>query len=462
MKTTRSSDSGSESEDLGAVTATKETDVDQMIEKAFTAKPGWSRMPLAERIVILKRLGRKLKKYKKPLARLVTAEMGMPLRQSLADVDDAIRVWDWYLAHGPEILKPKVIVEGDGRKLVVLREPYGITAVVSPWNFPVSNFVWSCGQNLVAGNLVLYKPSEEIPGVTKLIEQIINEAMLPEGVVTVIYGGGDIGNYLVQQKVDLVCFTGSTVVGKQIYEIGAKKFIKVLLEMGGSAPGIVFKGADLHSTIESIYDNRFTNAGQMCDALKRLLVQEDIANKIIDKLTNLIQQKKVGDPNDMTTDIGALVSWRQLETLEGQVKDAVDKGAEIICGGKRITDLDGPYFEPTLITKITPEMRVWREEVFGPVLPIVVFRTENEAVRLANATEFGLGAYIYAGDGDLAWTVAQQLQTGMVSINGQSYIHPCSPFGGYKQSGMGRIHGIYGFEEVTQVKVIALPHYDSV
>lgn len=453
---------GDNFEEIGRVAVTRKEDIAKKIEQAQVAKKAWKLMTLDGRLKILKKLPEKVRKHKTQLATLVSKEMGMPISQSLADLTDAMGFWDWYLEHAEEYLEPQVIEEGGGKKLVVMREPIGLVAVISPWNFPVSNFVWSCAQNLIAGNVVIYKPSEEVPLVAQLLEKIIEECDWPLGVLSVVHGTAEEGKYLVEQNIDMLGFTGSTQIGKKLYETAGKKFIKALLEMGGSAPGLVFEDAHINSTVESIFDNRFTNCGQMCDALKRLLVHENIADKVIEKLVQHVEAKVVGNPLDKQTDIGPLISLKQLEILESQVADAISKGAEIVCGGKRPERLKGAYYLPTILRKITRDMRVWKEEVFGPVLPIMTFKDEEEAIALANDTDYGLGSYVYSGDIETAWRMAQKIEAGMVSINGQGYVSECSPFGGYKQSGMGRTHGRYGFEDVTQVKVIALPHYDSV
>ncbi len=231
---------------------------------------------------------------------------------------------------------------------------------------------------------------------------------------------------------------------------------RIVMELGGSAPGIVFEDADVGEAVGSIYSNRFSNAGQMCDALKRLIVHEAQWDVLLQTMHNKLDMVRLGNPTDTSTTMGPLVNRTQLQTLELQVADAVAKGATVLRGGKQ-PGFDGAYFEPTLLINITPDMRVWQEEVFGPVLPIVKFKTEAEAIALANDTEFGLGAYVYTKDKERAERVGAALQSGMVSINGTSYVKPMNPFGGYKRSGLGREHGRWGFAEVTQAKVIAKP-----
>lgn len=353
-------------------------------------------------------------------------------------------------------LSPEVVYKDDKIRQKVFREPLGVAAVIIPWNFPLSNFVWGCGQNLIAGNTVVLKHSEETPLFGKLIEEIVGGSGLPEGVFNEIYGDGKVGDYLVHQDINLISFTGSTKVGKYLYKVAGEKFIKAVMECGGSAPGVVFEDADLDSVIEVIYGNRFTNCGQMCDALKRLIVHKNRFDEVVERLKSKLESLKVGEPENESTDIGPLVAKRQLELLEDQVTDAIKKGAKVVTGGSRPKNLKGAYYTPTILTDVKTNMKVWKEEVFGPVLPIVSFKTDEEAVNLANDTNYGLGAQLYTKDKSRALRIAPKLESGMVCINTASYMNPCTPFGGYKDSGIGKEHGKFGFHELTQIKVVAM------
>lgn len=259
---------------------------------------------------------------------------------------------------------------------------------------------------------------------------------------------------LVHQDIDLICFTGSTKVGKYLYTVAANRFVPIVMELGGSAPGIVFEDADLPKVMETIMINRFLNAGQACDGLKRLIVHKDKYDEAVKLITAEISAKKLGPAIDKSYTHGPLVAERQVKLLEEQVKDAIEKGAKVEVGGKRPDNMTGVYYEPTLLTNVTTDMRVWQEEVFGPVLPIVTFETEEEAIKLANDTKYGLGSYVFTEDKERFERVARQIESGMCSLNNTCYLKPCNPFGGYKQSGLGREHGKYGFHDVTQVKVI--------
>lgn len=441
---------------IGEVDISTEKEIVDKVRKAKKTAATWGSMELSQRVKLLRKFQEGLWEMKNELAILETREMGMPISQSRQDVKDAIKYFSWYLENAIKYLSLEKIFKDNKSSHTIFHEPIGVAAVIIPWNFPSSNFIWGVGQNLIAGNTVVLKHSEETPLTGKLIEEIVNDANLPKGVFSEVYGDGKVGETLVHQEIDLICFTGSTKVGKYLYKVGAEKFIKVLLECGGSAPGIIFDDANISEILNTIYDGRFWNCGQSCDALKRLIVHESKFEEVVKKLKELLESKKLGDPTDENTNIGPLVAKRQLDLLEDQVLDAVKKGANIITGGKRPKNMKGTYWEPTILTNIKSQMRVWQEEVFGPVLPIVPFKTEEEAISLANDTRYGLGAYLFTKGKKRALKIARQIKTGMVSINGASYLEPCSPFGGYKESGIGREHGKFGFAELTQVKVVAM------
>ena len=254
----------------------------------------------------------------------------------------------------------------------------------------------------------------------------------------------------------MITFTGSTKVGKHLYKKAGKKFIKAVMELGGSAPAIIFKDADIAAATENVCVMRVLNQGQCCDGLKRLIVHESKYEEVVEKLARLFKNKKIGNAEDKSTEIGPLVAKRQLTLLEAQVQDAIKKGATVLAGGKSLEkELGGAFYAPTVLTNVTKDMRVWTEEVFGPVLPVVSFKTDEEAIQLANETKYGLGSYVYTNSKERADKVSKALQTGMVSVNSTNYVIPQNPFGGYKDSGIGREHGKYGFHEVTQIKLVS-------
>jgi succinate-semialdehyde dehydrogenase/glutarate-semialdehyde dehydrogenase len=440
---------------IGEVETTPFDEITTKVTKAQKAKKIWKDLGVVGRNEYLKKIIENIENNKQQIANLQTQEMGMPISQSLQDVDSALHYFSSYLKEAPNYLAPEISYQDDQAIHQVFHEPLGVAAVITPWNFPISNFVWGVAQNLVAGNVVIFKHSEECPLFGKLMEQIVNESDLPEGVFTEIYGGGEEGDFLVRQNIDLIWFTGSTKVGKKLYQIGAEKFIKVVMELGGSSPGIILKDADIDRNLDAIFEDRFLNCGQVCDGLKRLIVHQSKYDEVVTKLTKKIQSTSMGDPTDSDVYFGPLVAERQLIALETQYQDALSKGAKTIIGGKRPENLQGAFFEPTLLTNITFDMKVWQEEVFGPILPIVTFETDDQAIKLANDTKYGLGSYVFTEDKEKAKFFANQIEAGMVGINSAYYGQPTSPFGGIKESGLGRDHGRFGFHDLTQLKVVA-------
>ena len=253
----------------------------------------------------------------------------------------------------------------------------------------------------------------------------------------------------------MICFTGNTKTGEYLYKAAANKMIPILMELGGSAPGIICQDADIDAVIKGVFNKKFTNAGQLCHALKRLIVHESKFHEVVEKLKYIAASQVIGDALDRETTMGPLVSEKQLNTLIEQFNDAVSKGAKIICGGKQPAGLKGSYFEPTILTNITKDMRVWKEEVFGPVLPVVSFKTIDEAIDLANDTIYGLGGYVFTTSKETFNMVSRELKTGMVSCNNLAYSSAYNPFGGTKASGLGRTRGKWGFQGLCNIKIIA-------
>lgn len=449
---------GKNYEEVGRIAPSTHAEIDSKIANARSAQPEWSSLGLKGRITILDKLYKEFEKRKNEIGLLAAREMGMPISVGREiDIGSGLRYMRGYLDFAEQWLGPEVLFENNDEINYLFSEPRGVAGISTPWNYPFVNFIWAVMQNLVVGNTVVFKHSEECPLTGKLLEEIIASVDLPHGVFNEVYGdGASVGEYLMNSHIDLMCFTGSTGVGKHLYQVAAKNFIPAILELGGSAPGIVFKDADLTKTVQSLYENRYFNSGQTCDGLKRLIVHRSIIDEVINQLKTLLASKKIGNPEDPKTDIGPLVAQRQLISLEGQVNDALEKGAKLAAGARRPSGLSGAYYEPTILTNITFDMRVWKEEVFGPVLPVVPFESEDEAIRLANDTTYGLGGYLYTQDKELAKRVCIKLQTGNISVNGANYNIAQDLFGGYKNSGLGREHGKHGLREYCSLKVVAL------
>ncbi len=439
---------------LGEVAVNTPAEVSAAAARARAAQPGWQALGVKGRIAVLEKLVQVFRRRKDAFSLMTCREMGRPIAGAEATTELGLQYWDWYIGHCEECLKHCETYRDDREIAEVSYEPTGTAAVIVPWNFPFTNFTWGVGQNLVAGNTVVFKMSEEVPLFGKLLDAAFIEAGVPQGVFNQLYGGGDVGAALLEQDVDLMCFTGSTATGRRVYQAATNKMVPALLEMGGSDPGIVFADADVPRIIDKIYDARFRNSGQICNALKRLIVHESRAEEVIGALEEVVKSKRVGDPEDRTIDIGPLCAKRQLELLEIQVEDARKKGATVVAGGKKPEELKGAYYELTILTGVTRDMRAWREEVFGPVLPIVTFRTTDEAISLAKDTAYGLGGYIFTEDREFAVKIARELNVGMVQINRSTATRASNPFGGRGMSGLGMENGIFGFHDVCRRKLI--------
>lgn len=443
---------------IGEVTISTYDEINYKIRQARLAQKTWSSLDISKRLIFLEKLYQEFEKRKDDIKTMISKEIGKPYTlANLTDIEGGLKYMRGYLNFAQKWLEPKITFENEKEIHYLFFEPKGVVGISIPWNYPFLLFIWAVVQNLIVGNTVVVKHSKECVLTGKLLEEIVNSVNLPEGVFNEVYGNGsDTGEYLMNSDIDLIWFTGSSIVGKHLYQVASKKFIPAILELGGSAPGIVFKDANLEMTIKSIYFNRFSNSGQSCDALKRLIVHKDIFDDVIKQLKDLILTKTIGYPDDPKTDLGPLVSKKQVTILENQVNDAIEKGAKVIIGAKQPLNLQGAYYEPTLLTNISFDMAVWQEETFGPVLPIVPFKDENEAIALANDTKYGLGGYIYTQDKERAINISKLIKTGNVSINNANYSIFEDPFGGYKYSGLGREHSKIGLQELCNLKVIAL------
>lgn len=432
-------------------------DVKAAVAAAREAQPGWAALSVAERCRILRSFAEISKDRAEEISQLIAEETGRPINNvRTGNVQGGLDYLEAYLDKAGGWLAPVVTHETDAIIHEVIREPWGVVACICPWNYPYMNVVWQCVPPLLAGNTVVYKNSEENPLFAKLMAELFAQSDVPAGVFNVIYGDGEVGGWLAREPVDMISFTGSAQVGQALARVAAEKFIPILAELGGSSPAIVFDDVPIEEGLaRSIFDKRFLHSGQICGAVKRLMVYEAGFDRMVELLAAISGRQKLGDARDEATDLGPLVAERQVARIEDQVKDAIDKGATVICGGKRPGALSGAYYEPTILTGITPDMRVWHEETFGPVLPVVSYKTEAEAIKLANDTDYGLGAHVFTDDGERFSRVAGQLESAMVAQNDVNYFDPSSPFGGYKKSGIGRLHGQYGFDEVTQPKLIA-------
>lgn len=450
------------SDDYKVLDTFEQTTFQEIDKKVILAKElfsVWSQKSLQDRTQILQKLLKALTQQQDEIARLIALEMGMPI--SIAkkwDVDSGLLHLQGYIDHAQQWLAREMVYETEQEVHTVYYEARGVVAASIPWNYPFSNFIWAVGQHLVVGNTIVIKHSEHSVLVTNFLEKIMNSISELGGCCQFVYGNGkDVGNYLMHSDVDMLWFTGSTQTGLLVYQAAAKKGIPVTLELGGAAPAIVLPDVDLEMAVDSIVNYRFMNSGQTCDGIKRLLVHESIYKDCLFMLVDRVKSKRLGNALDSGVDIGPLVSKRQLESIQSQVADALKKGAKVELGGKVPDNLHGAYYEPTILSNISFNMDVWTQEIFGPVLPIVPFSSTQEAIDLANDTQYGLGGYVYTQDQQEALKISQALNTGSVSINNVSYVIPQDPFGGSKPaSGFSRVHGKTGLQSLCNIKTVVM------
>jgi len=454
MATIKSTNPAKGYELLGEVQVSTETEVKEAVAAARSAFPAWAALDVGQRVSYLQRWVNELVKRSDEMATLITQEMGKPISNAKDEVQTAIEDVNWIIANAESVLDKTTIVEDDTSAVDRYIEPYGVSAAIAAWNFPLTNFKECVLQDLVAGNTIVFKHSEETPLVGKLIDELTVAAGFPEGVFTQVYGGGDIGSMLTDQDVNFISFIGSSKVGRSLYKKAADKFINVRLEMGGSSPAVVFEDVDIAATAKQVVSDRFFTCGQVCDGLKRLIVQGSIYDEFIAEVQKQVEALIFGSPENEDTVVSSLVAERQVQPILDQIDKSVEAGAKVLVGGKKAESLEGAYIEPTLITDITEDMPVWAEEVFGPVLPVMTFKDETEAIAMANNTEYGLGAFVHTADKDRALRVARSIDAGQVATNSVHNYYPSVCFGGYKASGIGRTSGPEGLLAGTQLKII--------
>lgn len=417
----------------------------------------WKLRTLADRIAIVARAGQVLRKRRDEFARLATLEMGKISRFSYFEVDLVIDIFDYYTKNAEKMLSPKVIEEE--KDAMIVSEPLGVILSIEPWNFPYYQLVRVAVPQLIAGNVVLMKHAENVPQCALAFAALFEEAGAPAGACTNLFCSVEqIGLLIDDFRVRGVALTGSERAGKSVGERAGRNLKKVILELGGSDPALILEGASLGLAAEQIVMGRTYNSGQGCVNIKRVIVVgKERGDELLSVLRTRFDNIRVGDPNDETTTLGPLVSERALIGLLKQIDDSVAAGARIVSGGKRV-NRPGFYLEPTIITHITKDNPLYKQEAFGPVLSFYVVDTEEEAIRLANDIDYGLGAYIFDADTKHARQVATRIESGMVYINSCFSDAPHLPFGGIKNSGFGRELSELGITEFLNRKMVRVAH----
>jgi succinate-semialdehyde dehydrogenase/glutarate-semialdehyde dehydrogenase len=443
---------------IGKADVSTPTEIEDIVYASHDAFRHWKKTSISTRVEGLRDAYSLFVGKKEEIAQTVALEMGMPIKLARDEVQYGLNYFLWYLDQAEAFLSPEITFESDTELHTVYYEPKGVIAAITPWNYPFMLFTWACIQPLLAGNTVIWKISKEVILTGKLIASIMEKSKLPKWVWQEVYGDGTVWDYLTDLRIDGITFTGSTNVGNHLAKKAHEKGIPVLMELGGSAPGIICEDADIDSVLETIYFMRFSNSWQMCDGLKRLIVHASRYNEVIEKLTLKLESKKIGDALDEAVDIGPIVSERQKSILEEQYRDAMDKGAKILWKNDHFPkDGSGSFTAALILWNIQKDMKVWKEEVFGPILPVMAFHSIEEAIELANDTIYGLWAYVFTNDRSTFHTLALGIESGMVQHNNVNYCIPSDPFGGYKASGIGREHGKWGFYEFTNIKVLSTP-----
>ncbi|MCB2218114.1 NAD-dependent succinate-semialdehyde dehydrogenase [Desulfofustis glycolicus] len=442
---------------LGTVPSMGTTETRRAIEAAARALSGWRARTARERAAILKKWHDLLMANQEDLAILMTAEQGKPLVESRGEIAYAASFIEWFAEEGKRVYGEIIPSEQQDRRLLVLKEPIGVCAAITPWNFPAAMITRKAAPALAAGCTMVVKPASATPFSALALAALAERAGVPAGVLNVITGSaGTIGAELTTNPlVRKLTFTGSTTVGKKLMAACAGTVKKVSMELGGNAPFIVFDDADLDQAIAGALLSKYRNTGQTCVCTNRFLVQDGIYDRFVEKLAAAAADLRVGNGLAEGTQQGPLINQQAVTTVEKQLADALTKGARTVTGGKRHR-LGGTFFEPTVLADVTEEMLIAREETFGPVAPVFRFTDEQEAIRLANATEYGLAAYFYSRDIGRIWRLAEALEYGIVGVNTGIISTSVAPFGGVKESGIGREGSRYGIEEFVEVKYVCL------
>lgn len=427
------------------------------IDAASRAMPAWTKRTAKERAAILRRFAELMLANADDLAVIMTSEQGKPLAEAKGEVAYAASFLEWFAEEGKRVYGDVIPTFRADARLLVLRQPVGVAAAITPWNFPAAMITRKLGPALAAGCSFVCKPAPQTPFSALALAELGNRAGLPPGVFNVVTGDAEqIGGELTANpQVRKLSFTGSTAVGKKLIAACAGTVKKVSMELGGNAPFIVFDDADLDAAVQGLMASKYRNTGQTCVCANRVYVQEGVYEAFAAKLAVAVAGLRVGDGLAGPTDQGPLIDQRALAKVQAHIADAVAQGARIATGGKPHA-LGGTFFEPTILLDVTPNMRVSREETFGPVAPLFRFQSEAEVIRLANDTEFGLAAYFFTRDLARSWRVQEALEYGLVGVNTGLISTEVAPFGGMKESGLGREGSRYGIDEYTEMKYVCV------
>jgi len=427
------------------------------ITAAHAAWPLWREKTAKERAQILRRWYDLIMENLDDLATILTIEQGKPLEEAKREIIYGASFIEWFGEEAKRVYGDVIPAPVKDQHLIVIKQPIGVVGAITPWNFPIAMITRKCAPALAAGCTIVIKPSELTPYSAFALAVLAEQAGIPAGVFNIITGDAkSIGDELTSNPlVRKISFTGSTRVGKLLMQQSANTIKKISLELGGNAPFIVFDDADIDAAVTGAIASKFRNSGQTCVCANRLLIQDTVYDNFAEKLVKAVQALKVGNGLETGVQQGPLINMAAVEKVERHIADAVSKGAKILCGGKR-SALGGTFFEPTVIAGVTPNMQIACEETFGPVAPLFKFKDEVEAIKLSNDTPFGLASYFYSNDIHRVWRVAEKLEYGMVGINTGIVSNEVAPFGGFKESGIGREGSKYGIEDYLEIKYLCM------
>lgn len=441
-------------------------DARSAVDAAYAAFPTWSRRTARDRAQLLKRWHALILEHQEDLAQIISTEQGKPLHESRGEVLYGASYVEWFAEEATRSYGDIVPEAVAGRKMLVLKEPVGVVAAITPWNFPLAMIARKIAPALAAGCTVVAKPAEDTPLTALALVYLAQQAGVPSGVLNIVTASRAntpqvVDAWLADSRVRKITFTGSTPVGKHLARESAGTLKKLSLELGGNAPFIVFNDADLDAAVEGLMASKFRNGGQTCVCPNRIYVQDGVHDAFVDRLAQRVAALHVGPATEHNAQIGPMINERAVEKIARHIDDAVAKGARVITGGQRVRMADGPhYYAPTVLTQASPAMALAGEETFGPVAPIFRFNSEEEVIRDANDTPFGLAAYFYSNDVRRIWRVAQALETGIVGINEGAISAETAPFGGVKESGYGREGSRYGLDDYMHTKYLCQGQLD--
>lgn len=442
---------------LGHIPNCGAAETKRAVEAANAAWKNWRELTAQQRSHILLRWAQLIDENKEDLAVIMTLEQGKPITEARGEIDYANSFVKWFAEEGRRIYGDVIPSNKPGQHLIVIKQPIGVVGAITPWNFPTAMITRKCAPALAAGCPIVVKPAAETPYSALALAVLAEQAGFPAGVINIVTGDAEpIGGELTSNPlVRKISFTGSTAVGKLLMKQCASTLKKISLELGGNAPFIVFEDADLDEAVKGVMASKFRNTGQTCVCANRILVHDKIYDEFTQKLIAAVKKLKVGNGLKEDVQQGPLINEKAIQKVEMHIDDAVKKGAQIVSGGKPLS-ADKLFFEPTVLTNVTSDMRVAREETFGPVAPLFRFHTDEEAIRMSNDTEFGLASYFYSRDIHRIWKVAEALEYGIVGINAGIISSEVAPFGGIKESGIGREGSKYGIDEYVEIKYLCM------